>query len=140
MLRTPHLQAMILCDNIVRDEMTKKIYLLGTFTNIWAPQIPGILPQPVAIYFALSDAQGEYDIGIKIRHTETREVWHEHTFKVNIPNPLATAEVNLMIGGVRVNRDGKLDFELYANNVLIGMRQIFVTAAPPPHFPKPPQE
>ena len=137
MPRIPNLQAMILCDNIVRDEMTKKLYLLGTFTNLWVPAYPSKYPRPIAIYLALSDAEGEYDLTLTMRHTDTREVWHKHTFKVNFPNPLTTAEVNIVLGGLTIRRKGKLDFELAANGKRLGIRQVMV-AHPPPHMQMPP--
>lgn len=131
MSRIPNLQSMVLCDSIVRDEITKKLYLLGTFTNLWVPKPDTIYPRPIAIYLAISDAQGEYDLTLKIRHTDTREIWHDHTFKVNIANPLVTAEVNVMIGGIKMRQAGKIDFELYANGELLGMRQVMVSLSPP---------
>ncbi|MCI0651970.1 MAG: hypothetical protein L0Z55_08805 [Planctomycetes bacterium] len=57
----PHVQAVILCDHIYRDDATGKCVLAGTFNRVYLDEFPEDY-QPAAIYMNLSDFTGRHNV------------------------------------------------------------------------------
>lgn len=57
----PHVQAIVLCDHIYRDDETGKCVIAGTFNRVYLNSFPGEY-QPASIYLNLSDFHGNHSI------------------------------------------------------------------------------
>ena len=61
----PSVQAFLVCDTIIVDQLTGKKSLIGTFTHLWAPQFPCQHPQ-MGVYFCFTDAEGTYEFELRL--------------------------------------------------------------------------
>lgn len=57
----PHVQAIVLCDHIYRDDETGKCVIAGTFNRVFLQEFPGEY-QPASIYLNLSDFHGRHKL------------------------------------------------------------------------------
>ena len=60
----PHVQAIVLCDHIYRDDTTGKCVIAGTFNRVYLHEFPGSY-QPASIYLNLSDFSGRHVIAFR---------------------------------------------------------------------------
>ena len=72
----PHVQAVILCDHIYRDEDSGKCVIAGTFNRVFLQEFPGSY-QPASIYLNLSDFSGQHTIAFRFKHLSTDEILDE---------------------------------------------------------------
>jgi hypothetical protein len=72
----PHVQAVILCDHIYRDEDSGKCVIAGTFNRVFLQSFPGSY-QPASIYLNLSDFAGRHTIAFRFKQLSTDEVLDE---------------------------------------------------------------
>ena len=118
---------MVLCDAVHKDPATGKTTLLGTFSTFGSPEYPA--PLGLAVYLALTDGNGKYDI--KIRMIDSKQLFEDETenvFEFNVPmvfpSPLSVIEGS--IGGLFVvPKPGVYHCEILCNeNVLMSRRLI----------------
>lgn len=69
----PHVQAVILCDHIYRDEETGKCVIAGTFNRVFLQEFPGAY-QPASIYLNLSDFSGQHSVAFRFKSLTDNEV------------------------------------------------------------------
>lgn len=62
----PHIQAVILCDHIYRDEDSGKCVIAGTFNRVFLQEFPGDY-QPASIYLKLSDFSGRHTVAFRFK-------------------------------------------------------------------------
>jgi len=98
--------SIILCDDILRDEDTKKLVLVGTFNEITASRIPFQHPRMKAL-FTLTNGNGEYDLSLCIEHEASGEEVVSVRGPFRIDNPLAIVDVNVGFEGVAFSEAGK---------------------------------
>ena len=72
----PHVQAVILCDHIYRDDETGKCVLAGTFNRVFLEDFPGEY-HPAAIYLNLSDFAGRHVIQFRFVRLHDQKILDE---------------------------------------------------------------
>ena len=72
----PHVQAVILCDHIYRDEDSGKCVIAGTFNRVFLQEFPGSY-QPASIYLNLSDFSGQHTVAFRFKRLADEEVLEE---------------------------------------------------------------
>lgn len=55
----PSVVAMLICDQVITEQVTNKKSLIGVFDKFFSPSYPAILPR-LAVYVKLADAVGSY--------------------------------------------------------------------------------
>lgn len=63
--RPPIPVAILLCDQVITENETGKKSIIGVFDRIWAKEFPAI-HKPAAIYIRIADAEGTYDMRIRL--------------------------------------------------------------------------
>ncbi len=72
----PHVQAIVLCDHIYRDDDTGKCVIAGTFNHVYLHSFPGEY-QPASIYLNLSDFHGHHTIAFRFVRLSDQQVLDE---------------------------------------------------------------
>jgi len=114
----PTTLAMLLCDSVIVDEMTKKKSLIGVFEDVNAVGFPTQLN--CALYAKLVDAEGEYDFKIRLVDLKDESLVTElPSARAVIPSRLRAAELAINLIGLPIPQAGKYEFQLYANDMYL---------------------
>jgi hypothetical protein len=121
--------SIIVCDDVFRDEWTKKLVVVGTFNQITAKEFP-CLHRQLHVLFTLTNGRGEYDLSLSIEHERTGKVVAEIRGPLVQESPLAMNDVNVQLGNLLFEEEGKYWVVLKADNAIIGQRPIVVRSRP----------
>jgi len=72
----PHVQAIILCDHIYRDDDSGKCVIAGTFNRVFLQEFPGYY-QPASMYINLSDFSGIHTVGFRFKRLADEAILHQ---------------------------------------------------------------
>ncbi len=131
----PTVLAMLLCDQVIVDEQTKKKSLIGVFADVNAIQFPTTLN--CAVYAKLADAEGRYKFKIRIVNLKEDTLVTEISgLEANVLDRLQPAELAMNLLGFPIVEPGKYEFQLYANDVYLSRitmqaKQINIGGPPP---------
>jgi hypothetical protein len=108
---------MLVCDQVITEVGTGKKSLIGIFENVHSAMFP--TPIRIGIYAKLVDAEGDYDILIRLVNLkdETRVA----DIKANAKGMKreAAAELVINIGGIILPEPGRYEFQLFANDAFL---------------------
>lgn len=116
---------MIVCDDIYRDRDTGKQIIVGTFNTINLPSLPATHPRLVVL-FTLTDANGDYDLALKIEHERTGQRVIEIKGPLRVTDPLAICDFNVVLTGVTFRDAGKHWIILESAGEVLMQRPIIV--------------
>jgi hypothetical protein len=121
----PECLSMIICDDVYRDERTRKTVLVGAFSTICAASFPCAHPKMVA-FFTLTNGRGEYDLSLKVEHEQTGATLLEMKGPLRLSNPLDICDFHVEILGLRFPEPGKYWIFLAVNGEIIKQRPFLV--------------
>lgn len=120
----PLCQALIVCDNIIREEHTRKLSLMGLFNSIQSAVFP-ISHAKMHIYIALTDYRGDAEATLKFLDPEGTEM-ARLSGPLHFKNKLAVLELNFVIHGMVFPNPGAYSIEFLINDRLIVSKDIQV--------------
>ena len=120
----PVLLAMTVCDQIIREEGTKKISLMGLFNTMHAKKFPCIHPR-MHIYIALTEYTGSANCELKFSDSSGKAIV-QLTGPVNFPDKLAVVEMNFCINNLPLPKAGLYHFDFIMDGQPIGHRKFMV--------------
>jgi len=123
---TPQCRAIVLCDVIYRDELSKKLILVGTFHTLYTLQLPAVHPL-MSVYLALTEGQGAYALKLLIEHVESQQSMFETTGPLTFDNPNQVIEMNVPLNGLRFGAPGAYDVQAWLDHELVGQTKFFVS-------------
>ena len=121
----PALNAMLICDQAIREEGTGKVSLIGIFENINARQFPlrlGFL----CVYAKLTDAEGQYDIRLELVRLENLLAIGQGQLMITVEDRMAPVEIIFQLSGLVFAEPGRYEFRLYANEKSVGIKSFTV--------------
>jgi len=124
----PALNAILICDQAIREEGTGKVSLIGIFENIGARQFPskhGLL----CVYAKLTDAEGQYDVRLELIRLEDLMTIGQGHLTMSVEDRMAPIELVFQLGGLVFGRPGRYEFRLYANDKSVGSKTFNVVEA-----------
>jgi hypothetical protein len=121
----PTFNAMLICDHTIREAGTLKVSLIGIFGAIWSPVFPSI-HSSLCVYANLGDAQGKYRFRLELLQADTMKVIGRGEGDVDIGDRMLPAEVVFELRGLAFDRPGRYEFNLYANDDLVGRKSFDV--------------
>jgi hypothetical protein len=130
----PSVSALLVCDTVIEDKATNKKSLIGAFTDIWAPSFPCV-QQKMGIYFCLTDAEGDYDLVIRLIKADSEMKLVEAGFSVQIVDRLSIYDFGLNLPIVQFPDPGRYEVQLFANKEFLGRKEFRVSQLPPPPQP-----
>ena len=130
----PQLIAILVCDTIIRDQMTQKHTLVGLFNRIGVKRFP-YRHGAMHVFVSLTDGHGEAEGELRLVCLHTNEPVVKIRGKLVFPNPLAVVEMTFGLFNVAFPRAGRYSFDLYCNGELVGSRPFDVVPQEPPRRP-----
>jgi len=121
------------CDQIIRDEVTKKVSLIGLFNIIHAYKFPakhGLLH----VYAALTNGHGAYQGQIQLVELSQDEVITAVGGPLQFQSPLQVIEINFAWPDMIIPNEGEYEFRILCDNDVVGTRKFLVNRlkdAPP---------
>jgi len=118
--------SMVLCDDVYRDEVTKKSVLVGTFNNINTPVLPYTHPRMVVV-FSLTNGRGEYNLGLTIQNERSGQDVISLGGPLRVNDPLQFVDVTVVLRSVEFSDAGKYWAVLEADSEILAQRPFLVT-------------
>ena len=117
--------SIILCDDVYRDERTKKLIIVGTFNNINARSFPCV-HQKMTILFTLTNAKGTYDLALSVESAKTGHLICEMKGPAQLNAKLQTVDVDVALQNLSFPEPGKYWITLKADGEIISQRPFTV--------------
>lgn len=120
---------MVLCDGIHRDAGSGKHTILGTFSTIHFDKLPN--KSPFAVYFAITDGQGEFSLQLRIVDAkadlsdDVEQLFETPKIEFECPSPLMVIEGGFVVAPV-FEKTGHYICQLLANGEEIMERRLLV--------------
>ncbi len=120
----------IICDDVFRDEMTKKLVIVGTFNVLTTGSFPAVHPR-MCLLFSLTNGKGEYQLSVSVQHEASGIEVVRVGGPFHMPTPLAVADVDVRFGNLHLPAAGKYWVVIESDGVPINQRPFFVQHAEP---------
>ncbi len=122
----PVIRAILVCDLLIRDERTRKVSLIGITEQIDAQQFPWTL-HSLFVWATITDGQGDYRIRLDLVRLEDLAASHIlDELDVTLHDRNSMGELNFNLSGLVIDRAGRYELALYANDRLVGTKSIDV--------------
>jgi hypothetical protein len=122
----PVVSAMLLCDVALSEEGTQRVSLIRLFHSIRARRFPW-RRGPFYIYALLTDAEGRYDVEIELRRLEDlAAIGDRQSLPVVLHDRHALGEFVFEVEEMILERPGRYEFRLYANDRVVGVKSFSV--------------
>ena len=122
---TPSVVSINVCDSIIRDELTKKVSLIGLFNTIRANNFPCKHPQ-LHVYIALTNGHGKYKAEVRFTNAEQSKPIAGMRGEMDFKSPLQVVEINLCWQRLNFPKAGEYIVEILCDGTLIGTRKIII--------------
>jgi len=132
----PVVLAIVICDLIIRDELTKKLTMVGVFSVVHGTQLPVVLPGGMHLYAALTDGRGEYDCQVNIQHLATDTTVFQAHGPLVFADPQQVVELNMKLPPLTFPQWGRYEISLSLKDQLLGSRTFAVQQIQVPPPPK----
>jgi hypothetical protein len=129
MATTPHLVAVVLCDQVIEDIRTRKKTYVGVFSNIQAQKFPAQHPE-MSIAVTLTECRGKQEMILQILLNEDQG--EKEILKIEgiiqSDDPLAMIDLIFQLRGIPIPKAGKYTIKLSSKDTkeVIGYRHFQV--------------
>jgi hypothetical protein len=132
----PEVLAVILADGILRDMVSGKFIIHGTFSVITAPAFPWGQPV-IALYISMTNGHGQTPIKIRLIDVdEERPPLVEAESVIDFPDPISVVEFVIALGNVVFPMPGEYRVQLFGAGAPLREHRLRVML---PQAPRPPQ-
>jgi len=128
MPQQPSAISLMLCDQVVFEQGTKKAYLLGVFTGVAADRFP-TGPQRFDIFAALTDGTGDVTMRLSVVHLDSDEEVYSQAILVSFSGPLEVVNLRFRVRRLIFETPGIYRFALMVDDQEIAGRRIHVYLA-----------
>lgn len=128
----PHVQAIVLCDHIYRDDETGKCVIAGTFNRVFLNEFPGEY-QPASIYLNLSDFNGQHTLRFRFIRLNDQHVLEESPgFALVHEDRREHHECIFDLPPLQFPAPGRFTLEILYDDEVIGHADVEALAIPDP--------
>jgi hypothetical protein len=113
----PSVLAMLICDQIIVDQMSQKKSIIGVFDKVHSPNFPAGVN--CAVYAKLADAEGAYAFKLIIVNLKDERLIGEIQAKGQVNSALESTELAVQFMGIQLPEEGKYEVQLWANDVYL---------------------
>jgi hypothetical protein len=117
-LPIPSVVAMLVCDQIITEQITNKKSLIGVFDNFYSLTFPTLMVR-LAIYVKMADAVGNYMFKVRVVKLKDESLIAEIGVQAQIADASQYSELALNMGNVPIPEAGKYEFQLYMDDVYL---------------------
>jgi len=118
--------SILVCDDVYRDETTKKLIIVGTFNTIRTQQFP-YRHDHLSILVTMTSGRGEYKMIVAIEHAASGTALTEVGGPIRFQNPLHIADVSVQLRNLEFRQPGKYWATLRIDGQIISQRPFMVT-------------
>ena len=123
----PILKAMLLCDQTLVEEGTRKRSLIGLFDRVKASQIPTVHPS-MSVYVQFREIEGTFDFTLELYDLTAEKTLHKATVKsFKVQEKSRDCELVFNLLSVRFAHAGEYEFRIYVNDNIFGQKSFQVT-------------
>ena len=122
---TPVAIALHLCDYVIIEERTQKVTLVGTFSRLAIPELPGVAA-PFFVTAVLTDGLGEGIISLEVTLLETGEEVYLLERRISFPEMLQEVHYFTHVSRCRFPREGLYQFTLLVDGEWVAHRRVYV--------------
>ena len=123
----PILKAMLLCDQTIVEEGTRKRSLIGLFDRVKAAQFPTMHPS-MSVYVQFREIEGTFDFTLELFDLNSAKTVHKAMVKnFKVQDKSRDCELVFNIMSVRFEREGEYEFRIYVNDMIFGQKSFQVT-------------
>jgi hypothetical protein len=115
-----------LCDQVIVEEGTRKVSLIGTFSRIRLRTFPSE-PSPFCVFGTLTDGRGDGILEVAIARQDTNEEIYAAQRDIHFPDRFAEVHVLFRIGGCRFASSGGYVVTLLVDGELVAQRRFRVS-------------
>ena len=126
----PSLNAMLLCDQTIREHGTGKMSLIGIFENISAARFP-VVHRALTVYAKLADAEGEYGIRLELVRLDDHHTVAQAALRATFADRMTPGELTLSLENLGFERPGRYEFRLYADDRFVASKSFTVIQSAP---------
>ena len=116
----PVLQAMLLCDQAIRDAETNRVSLVGIFDEIRGEEFPFAWARPTTVYARVTDAEGHYQIRLELVRLEDEVSVGRLDVEMTVGDRMGYGELIFNLDRLIFERPGRYEFRLFAADRYIG--------------------
>lgn len=126
--RPPKVNAMLLCERVIREDGSGLVSLISIFENINGQQLPARLAT-MFVYAKLTEAQGDYLFKLEvIRRRDMKSIAEvQMPEPMTIDDPMVSVDMIMRLDGLSFTELGHYDFSLGANGRFIESKSVQVT-------------
>lgn len=128
MVPKPILKAMILCDQTMVEEGTRKRTLIGLFDRIKSTKLPITHPS-LSVYIQFREIEGVFNFTLELYDIQADKTLHKavvQDFKVQ--DRSRDCELVFNIHAVKFEHHGEYEFRIYVNDIIFGQKSFQVVS------------
>jgi len=116
---------MLICDNAIREEGSRKISLIGVFASILSSTFPAVHGS-LCVYVNLGEAEGRYQLRLELLRADTMQVIGRGESSIEPSDRMEPTEIVFEMQGLLFEYPGRYEFVLHANNNFVGKKSFRV--------------
>ena len=124
----PSVLSINICDSVIRDELTKKISLIGLFNTIRAKSFP-CTHAGLYVYVAMTNGHGKYKMEVRFSKLEEGKAIASIQGQLNFQNPLQMVELSFSSPPLRFDTPGQYVVEVFCDGAQIQTRKFRVVGS-----------
>ena len=122
----PILKAMLLCDQTLVEEGTRKRTLIGLFDRIKASQFPTVHPA-MSVYVQFREIEGVFDFSLELFDLERTRPLNRAVVKgFKVQDRFQDCELVFNLLSIKFEHHGEYEFRIYVNDLVFGQKSFRV--------------
>lgn len=121
----PIVVGLTLCDQVIVEERTQKVSIIGSFTGLGATAFPAHVP-PFSVMAVLTDGLGNGRIELVVRHVESNEEVYAHRADLVFSDKVAEVTYHLRLRQLVFPAPGNYQFTLLLDGEWMAQRRLRV--------------
>ena len=123
----PILKAMLLCDQTIVEEGSKKRSLIGLFDRVKSSKFPTVHGS-MSVYVQFREIEGVFDFMLELFDLAEDKTLHKATVKsFKVQDKSRDCELVFNMLSVRFDRPGDYEFRIYVDDQIFGQKSFQVT-------------
>ena len=116
---------MLVCDQVIKDQTTKKASVIGIFDRMFASAFPATHAR-LSVYVSVRDAIGEYRLRLEMVRTRDEMTVGRGDAQVIVTDRFEPAEWVFELVSLTFEEPGQYEFRLWANDRYVGSKSFSV--------------
>ena len=122
----PILKAILLCDQTIIEERTRKRSLIGIFDRIKGPKFPFIHPA-MSIYVQFREVEGTFQFALELVDLQTEKpVSRAYVKQFKVDERSRDCELAFSLFSIKFEHPGQYEFRVFINETIFGQKSFVV--------------